>query len=205
MRVSPRVSPRALPKQSRKTIIAFRHGETDWNRKGIIQGRTDIPLNETGIQQAIKLAEDLKPYKIDAILTSPLTRAKQTAEIVQSSLKVPLHFDDRLVECNCGVFEGRTKDLDFFAKWESPQYPYIKPENGEYNRDIFDRAIQSVRDFIHHESNAEYETIAISTHGGVVRRLINFLTNTSGEAHIPNTFHIKMSYDIETDKFTIIT
>lgn len=65
----------------RKTSICLiRHGETDWNVLGKVQGRTDIPLNSTGIVQAEKCAELLKLSKWDVIITSPLKRAKETAE-----------------------------------------------------------------------------------------------------------------------------
>lgn len=74
-----------------------RHGQTDWNRAGKIQGTTDIPLNETGRQQAEQLAAVLKERsgypagtRIDAVYTSPLARAFQTAEILAKEGKLPL-------------------------------------------------------------------------------------------------------------------
>ncbi len=215
--VSPRFS-------ARKSLVVFRHGETDLNRKGIIQGRTNAPLNETGMQQARDLAQRLRVYPIQAILTSPMSRAKKTAEIVQEHIRVPLYYEELLVEANCGIHEGRTKDVDFFREWESPLNPDLKPENGETNREIFQRAIEGMRNFM--RTNPEHDYIAVSTHGGVIRRLINFLRLGAGsdpshqsialvngtellgekpcDAHIPNTFFMHLSYDGETDRFELV-
>ena len=187
---------------SRKSLVVFRHGETDLNRKGIIQGRTNAPLNDTGVQQARDLAQRLRAYPIQAILTSPMSRAKKTAEIVQEHIRVPLYYEDLLVEANCGIHEGRVKDVDFFREWESPLNPDLKPENGETNREIFQRAIEGMRNFM--RTNPEHDYIAVSTHGGVIRRLINFLGEKPCDAHIPNTFFMHLSYDGETDRFELV-
>lgn len=96
----------------------LRHGETDWNRQGLAQGRTDIPLNETGRQQALQAGRVLaslfrqraKPF--DRIVSSPLTRAFVTAETVQKTIQhytgitLPLHVDDNLQEVCFGIQEG---------------------------------------------------------------------------------------------------
>ena len=185
-----------------KSLVIFRHGETDWNRKGIIQGRSNIPLNETGIQQARNLAQQLRVYPIQAILTSPMLRAKKTAEIVQETIRVPLYYEELLTEGNCGVHEGKMKDVDFFRLWESPHNPDLKPENGETNREIFQRSIEGMRNFM--RANPEYDYIGVSTHGGVIRRLINFLGTNPCDAHIPNTFVMHLSYDSNTDQFTLV-
>src|SRR5579883_2927795 len=142
---SARVSPRSI---STSRLVVFRHGETDLNRKGIIQGRTNAPLNDNGIQQARDLAQRLRLYPIQAILTSPMLRAKQTAEIVQEHIRVPLYYEEKLVEANCGIHEGKVKDIDFFRQWESPHNPDLKPENGETNREIFQRAMEGMRNFM---------------------------------------------------------
>lgn len=91
-----------------------RHGQTDWNRAGKIQGTTDIPLNETGRQQAEQLAIVLKersgyPAKtrIDAVYASPLARAFQTAEILAKEEKLPLR---RLRGCGSAILDtGKAK------------------------------------------------------------------------------------------------
>ena len=91
-------------------ISAFliRHGETDWNREGRFQGSRDIPLNDEGRAQARRLAEAWKA-PLDAVLTSPLARARETAEILAASRNLPLAgVDRRLVERHYGLAEGLT-------------------------------------------------------------------------------------------------
>jgi uncharacterized phosphatase len=71
-------------------LCLVRHGETDWNSLGKLQGRADIPLNKIGVLQAEECREVLKSSKWDVIITSPLKRAKETAEIINKELKSPI-------------------------------------------------------------------------------------------------------------------
>lgn len=100
------------------TIGIVRHGITDWNEQRISQGQTDIPLNETGKQQAQAIADRLaaeEPW--DVIVSSDLLRAKETAETISAKLKVPIsHFDQRIREIFCGEIEGTT-EAERFEKW----------------------------------------------------------------------------------------
>lgn len=95
-------------------LIGFvRHGLTDWNAVGKIQGQTDIPLNDEGRLQARMLAERLKnePYRWDYIITSGLSRAEETGSILASILNIPmLEPDIRLRERAYGLVEGLTAD-----------------------------------------------------------------------------------------------
>jgi len=90
------------------TLLYLRHGQTDWNAHNLVQGRTDIPLNETGRAQARAQAEALSSHQppVEIIYASPMKRARETAEIIQKALDVPLRFDDRLVELCFGKLEG---------------------------------------------------------------------------------------------------
>lgn len=88
--------------------ILIRHGETDWNKEGKIQGQKDIPLNEVGEQQAREVAQILKEtFHITIIYTSPLQRARKTAEIIQDYLKAKLLTKSDLKEINLGIFLGK--------------------------------------------------------------------------------------------------
>jgi len=90
------------------TLLYLRHGQTDWNARGLFQGRTDIPLNETGRAQALERASELLEHQppIEIIYASPMMRAKETAEIVQGVLGVPIYFDERLIERDFDSLEG---------------------------------------------------------------------------------------------------
>jgi len=89
-------------------LLYLRHGQTDWNAQNRVQGRTDIPLNETGRAQARERAAELLSHRppVEIIYASPLLRAKETAEIIRGALGVPLRFDDRLMEQCFGKLEG---------------------------------------------------------------------------------------------------
>lgn len=94
----------------------LRHGETDWNREGRMQGSADIPLNETGMAQAERARDLLKGIEISRIVCSPLQRARQTAEIVNRELQLPITYIDNLREAHFGVQEG-TMMGDWFHQW----------------------------------------------------------------------------------------
>ena len=77
-------------------IYTVRHGQTEWNKKGLYQGKTDVPLNEEGKKQAMLVKEKLKDKKIDLIISSPLKRAKETAEIISDG-KIKIITDSLIV------------------------------------------------------------------------------------------------------------
>ena len=95
-------------------IYLIRHGETDWNLIGKVQGREDIPLNDTGRMQAKKCAIALQDAGIKTIITSPLMRATQTANIISNSIdstaSIELIIDDGLIERDFGDMSGMTYD-----------------------------------------------------------------------------------------------
>lgn len=97
-----------------------RHGQTDWNLNGIYQGQSDIPLNETGIQQARDLAVELRQTRFERIYSSDLDRARQTAEIIAAELGVPVVVDARLREINQGVWEGKT--IEYVRQTYQPDF-----------------------------------------------------------------------------------
>ena len=87
-------------------IYLVRHGETDWNQAGLLQGQTDIALNAQGLEQAHDAAERLKKVPFEIAFCSPLIRAKRTAEIIIGDRKITLTTDERLRELNFGPWEG---------------------------------------------------------------------------------------------------
>lgn len=91
-------------------FYVLRHGQTDWNLQARLQGSTDIPLNDTGREQARKAADILAGEGLTKIVASPLSRALETARIVAERLGLEPEIDDRLIERNFGRFEGMTID-----------------------------------------------------------------------------------------------
>lgn len=107
------------------TLLFVRHGETDWNRAGRFQGSQDIPLNDEGRAQARRLARQWDQGG-DLVVASPLSRARETAEILASSLGFSvLTFDPRLIERSYGMGEGLTV-AERQERWPDGQVPGIE-------------------------------------------------------------------------------
>ncbi len=94
----------------RTTIIIVRHGECKGNREGLFRGRSDFPLNKTGIKQAHSLAKEMISFKPQKIFTSPLARAKQTAEAIRLQCNVEIEERTDLNNIELGPWEGKSKD-----------------------------------------------------------------------------------------------
>lgn len=93
-----------------KPFYFIRHGETDWNRQNICMGSNNIPLNDLGVKQAELAAQKLESKFIEHIVTSPLSRARQTAEIIAQVIDKPLTIIDDLQEYNSGIAEGKLNE-----------------------------------------------------------------------------------------------
>lgn len=87
-------------------VFLIRHGETDWNRERRYQGQLDVPLNNNGILQARKMAEQMSQHQLEQIYSSDLGRAYQTAEILAAAAETPLQPDERLREIHQGDWQG---------------------------------------------------------------------------------------------------
>lgn len=130
----------------------LRHGETDWNARGLAQGRTDIPLNETGIAQAVRAGEALAPLFLngkrpfDRIVSSPLKRALVTAQYAQDTIhdrtgiKIPLEINAGLIEVCFGLYEGAPMD-EWYTSWIEEGCPL---EKGESFSDLSTRAVSAI-------------------------------------------------------------
>ena len=91
-------------------LYVTRHGETEYNARGRYCGSTDVPLNDAGVVQAGALAARLRGMAFDAVVSSPMLRARQTAEIVCAALNIPYVIYRQFAERNLGVYEGLTRD-----------------------------------------------------------------------------------------------
>ena len=151
-------------------VLAIRHGETDWNRNGRVQGQLDVPLNATGQWQVHRLALALADERIDAIYSSDLARAQQTAMAVARGCGAAIETDPGLRERGFGVFEGmRYAEVserwpELSARWRRRDPAFGAP-GGETLTDFFDRSIAAVsRLALRHPG----QTIAVVSHGGVM-------------------------------------
>jgi len=147
-------------------IYVIRHGQTDWNAAKLIQGRTDIPLNETGREQARTLATVFNAT-IGMIFSSQLKRALETADIVNGRHNVEVIIDERLIERDFGIFEGKPfsdVDLDALRRWTDD----APTPGGETLRDVVTRVFAFLDEIIANHSD---KNVLIVTHGHVMRSI----------------------------------
>ncbi len=160
-------------------IYLVRHGETDWNKERRLQGHADIPLNVFGRELAQKTAEGLKDISFDIAYTSPLIRAKETAQIIIGDRKIPCFEEPRLQEIGFGEYEGLccSKDSwnipndEFDHFFHAPQ-KYQVPQNGESFQELLDRTSEFMQELFAQESYRN-ATILIATHGAALRAILN--------------------------------
>ena len=160
----------------KRSFYFIRHGQTDWNKEARLQGSTDIPLNAAGRQQALAASQAVKHLPIDLIITSKLSRAKETAEIINLTLKKPLFVDARISERDYGVFEGLTTDERELVKEqalkENPhcleETGYPVPENSEPYAVFKTRVFQSIND---HLTTHENKNILFVAHTAVYKTI----------------------------------
>jgi broad specificity phosphatase PhoE len=144
------------------TILLARHGETDWNREGRWQGWADPPLNETGRKQARELREQLRETPFDAVYSSDLRRAHETAEIVARSHCVPVTADAGLREIDVGSWSGLTR-----AEQEE-RFPGAERPGGETREQHFARVLEAVERIARAHRG---ERVLVVSHGGTMRAL----------------------------------
>ncbi|QHW30171.1 histidine phosphatase family protein [Paenibacillus rhizovicinus] len=164
-------------------IGLIRHGQTEWNELGKIQGQTDIPLNSEGFRQAQALAHRLvhEPMKWDAVISSDLQRAKQTAEMIAGALGIPLlDPDKRLRERFYGEVEGTTAE-ERLALW-GPDWK--KRDSGqETDEQLLSRALSFVE-----EAAASYpdRNLLVVTHGSLLAQLLQAMCREWSDKPIHN-------------------
>lgn len=168
----------AITAQDAVPLIPFyfiRHGETDWNRERRVMGHKDIPLNSTGIVQAHQSVHYLKNLGINHVASSPLLRAKKTAEIISSSLELPLEVDEGLSEIRWGEREGKVVEKEWtLEKWVNG----YTPQDAESSRVFQRRIIQALIRILNTN-----KTHLIVAHTGVYWAIMDALGNPNCKAH----------------------
>ncbi|MEA1871975.1 MAG: histidine phosphatase family protein [Chloroflexota bacterium] len=163
-------------------LILVRHGETYWNKEGLVQGGdSDIELNDTGLEQARKLAAFLESEPITAILSSPLQRAIATAEAIANHHQLPVEIDQGLRELKVGELEGisisnlSTTFSQFLMQWWQDKGSTKLP-NGENLVELQQRAWKVIEDLLErHKTNPEHNkdtTVVVVSHYFVTLAII---------------------------------
>ena len=154
-------------------ICLIRHGETDWNSLGKYQGREDIPLNKTGIEQIQRVANYLKKSKWDEIVTSPLSRAKMSAEIIRKEIGLrEIHEEADFMERDHGKISGMTKEE---AQRIFPDGNY---EGMEPTEKLQDRTIKALMKWAEHFNG---KNIIIVSHGAALNSILSGLSGNKIE------------------------
>lgn len=169
-------------------IILVRHGLTDWNVNDLLQGRTDIQLNETGKKQAIETANKLIDIHIEAIYVSPLKRTIDTAQQINKTRNLNMVIDDRLIERGFGDYEGKSK-VEFKKYWDFQTN--ISDCNVESIRDLFSRVYSLLKELEELYRDTD-KTILLVTHNGVNLAITSILNG-----FIPNIF----DYNLKTCEY----
>lgn len=185
---------------ARPPIYFLRHGETDWNVAGKLQGRLDIPLNARGKGQARRnggvLAELLDDPRAMSYVASPLTRTRQTMQIARECLDLPddgFATDDRLLEINFGHWEGLTwlhikeSDAEELKARNADQFGHTVPGGESY-----DMVMARVQSWL---ASVTQPTVVVS-HGGIMRCLRGFVLGLTNDAIL--------RLDIPQDKVMLI-
>lgn len=149
------------------TIIGFvRHGVTAWNKEGRAQGSSDISLDDEGLQAAEKLAKRLANEEWDIVFTSPMTRARQTSDILACQSNIEVVADDRLRERNGGLIEGTTEQ-ERQQKW-GPDWRELDLQL-ETAESVVARGLEFVNEQVQKDPN---QRLLIVSHGSFLKRII---------------------------------
>ena len=141
----------------------LRHGETDWNKDNLAQGSVDKPLNQVGIDQAMRAASLLTDKGIRAIIASPMQRARVTAETVAGHLGLPVSYDPDLHEAAFGVMEGEKMLAPWFDAWITGA---ATPAGAEAFADVIARVVPAVN-----RALTQPSPVLVVAHGAVFRAI----------------------------------
>ena len=155
-------------------IYIVRHGETNANKEGYLQGWSNGPLNENGRLLSEITGRGMKGIRFDHCISSPLSRAKKTAEIIlgKSDNSVSVSTDDRLKEINFGSAERMNiRDENVVRFLKNPVFDFRFPD-GESIADVMERTQDFLKELI---AKDDGKTYLVSTHGCALRSMLNFL------------------------------
>jgi len=166
---------------SGRRLLIWRHGRTEWNATGRMQGQSDVALDETGIRQAHEAAPLLAAEEPDAIVSSDLARARVTAEVLAGLLSLPVALDERLRETYFGPWQGMTSEEiaaaypHEFAAWTRGEH--FSVAGAEKHAEVERRMVAGIEDAL----DATDGTLVVVTHGAAARRAVGALLGWSVE------------------------
>ncbi len=168
-------------------MYIIRHGQTPWNARKCLQGRSDVDLNENGIHLAELTGAALRDVPFDMAFTSPLIRAKHTAQCILAGREVPIVEDERLIEISFGIYEGccyAEENRQVPPQWienffHAPQ-DYVAALGGESLDDV-ERRTRDFMEDICDRKELQDKTILVSTHGCALRGLLNSIRESTRE------------------------
>ena len=183
-------------------LYLIRHGETDWNREVRLQGRVDIPLNEKGRRLAEITSKGLQDVSFDVAFTSPLQRAKETAQIIIRDRDIELIQEELLMEISFGKYEGycyskenyNIPDPEFVRFFTEPE-KYQPPEGAESFCDV-DKRAQAFWQKMLEDKKYQESTILVSTHGAMLRGLLRIIKQTPLERYWEDGLHKNCAFSI---------
>jgi len=162
-------------------LYLARHGETDWNAAGRWQGHTDIPLNARGREQARLVAETMSQTVLDGVVSSDLSRARETAQIIADRLGIDLvYLDAALRERAFGPFEGLTRDQCVRLhprEWQAWRDEQVAPEGAE-SRSVLAARVALGLGRAAQEVARDDAAALVVTHGGALRAVLAEATGT---------------------------
>ena len=166
-------------------LLLARHAESAWNAERRFQGRTDVGLSEAGREQATALGKALARRRVGAIYSSPMARARETAEIVARETGLAIAVVDELRELSLGTWEGRTVDdvlateADAYRRWRERPYDCPPPE-GEHIEAVTRRVLPVMERIL--ASHPDGDEALVVSHGGVISVYLCHLLGLSPNA-----------------------
>lgn len=166
------------------TFYVVRHGETDANKNGVLQGHLDVPLSSEGVRQARVVAEAISSVRLDVVYSSDLSRAKETARAIMKGRPCSLILDRRLREIHLGNLSGLTSEE---ARRKFPEYhaelaknPYYtrRPGGGESRMDLRDRISRVLDDIYEWNKDRADAQVGVVSHGGVINAVLRLASSS---------------------------
>lgn len=191
-------------------LYLVRHGQTDWNVAGKIQGSTDIPLNETGRKQAACLAKGMERRPVARVFTSTLSRAYETAAAIGESQNVPVYRIPELEEVNYGYWEGLTmEEIEKKYPKELEQWYLspveVAPPGGETQTQVYERCGRAIQQILEQTDG----DVAVVSHGATVVFLLEYMLEGTGRDEeddiiVGNASISTVEYDPESKSFALV-